>query len=642
MRLPNFLSTVSNRASLSITQTLYDRRALDCTSSKPLVQSLQRLMVLTSSSSRVRETLCLDGGLERLIQIMKETSDPDGTLSAFKWHLCMQCLLNLGARGSETVRMRVLEAGAIPVIATVLDNYLVAHGDSLEHRDRDRENRQRKQPQSVRTAPSLVNSETSQQTHTNLPQNGIMGPSAVGPSGTSTAGTLATLYVQETAQISAGDIQPQPGRADSTVEPNRGVGVGVGVAEHFLEQFSQATGRVVRSRRAQNPNEETPIPIHLSAVRPLPAADVDQAGMAQFVNGLLVPREQDVFWALEIIAFVSKYSHLRREMQETHFLPQLSLRPHEELFASGSDGDDADCAHECSSDCSNSCSHESSSECDQANCHQCGQQHKEIGFDSAGDMRMHESDETDFDEMDHDGSAAEVLAAFRAFESEKMKVSLPIGDEIERAYYTYDFENSVDYDDEYLTKSVNLFELVERFTAFRSPREFPHWACIIMRNFVRKDEGGIRQCANFACGKWEEFPRQFAKCRRCKRTKYCSKPCQLKAWSMHRYWCAPSPSSQPSTQTTVSQANGVTTITLAENPQTAALHPQPAQPPIIEPLVSQSQQDLPEPPADRAGPNGDANQLPPPFQPQSLGVLADSDLESRAESPQSSGFAFIN
>ncbi|MBQ5154055.1 hypothetical protein EGM85_12445, partial [Macrococcus caseolyticus] len=71
---------------------------------------------------------------------------------------------------------------------------------------------------------------------------------------------------------------------------------------------------------------------------------------------------------------------------------------------------------------------------------------------------------------------ADVLAAFKALGTEKITASLPIFDEVERAYYTYDFENSVDYDDEYLTKSVNLFELGERFTAFRSPREFPHWA----------------------------------------------------------------------------------------------------------------------------------------------------------------------
>lgn len=41
------------------------------------------------------------------------------------------------------------------------------------------------------------------------------------------------------------------------------------------------------------------------------------------------------------------------------------------------------------------------------------------------------------------------------------------------------------------------------------------------------------------CGKWESFPRQFAKCRRCRKAKYCGKECQSKAWSEgHRFWCS--------------------------------------------------------------------------------------------------------
>ena len=93
----------------------------------------------------------------------------------------------------------------------------------------------------------------------------------------------------------------------------------------------------------------------------------------------------------------------------------------------------------------------------------------------------------------------------------------------------------------------NVFSLVERFTFRPSPSELhlprlPHeiqyWAGVIMRNACRKDEtrGGIRQCANMVCGKWESFPREFAKCRRCRKAKYCGKECQSKAWADgHRY-----------------------------------------------------------------------------------------------------------
>lgn len=41
------------------------------------------------------------------------------------------------------------------------------------------------------------------------------------------------------------------------------------------------------------------------------------------------------------------------------------------------------------------------------------------------------------------------------------------------------------------------------------------------------------------CGRWESFPREFAKCRRCRKAKYCGKECQSTAWSEgHRFWCS--------------------------------------------------------------------------------------------------------
>jgi hypothetical protein len=41
------------------------------------------------------------------------------------------------------------------------------------------------------------------------------------------------------------------------------------------------------------------------------------------------------------------------------------------------------------------------------------------------------------------------------------------------------------------------------------------------------------------CGRWETFPREFAKCRRCRKAKYCGKECQSTAWSEgHRFWCS--------------------------------------------------------------------------------------------------------
>ncbi|KAK7035485.1 hypothetical protein VNI00_011778 [Paramarasmius palmivorus] len=99
-------------------------------------------------------------------------------------------------------------------------------------------------------------------------------------------------------------------------------------------------------------------------------------------------------------------------------------------------------------------------------------------------------------------------------------------------------------------KQTNVFSLVEKFTfrpssshsdEGRVPQEIQYWAGVIMRNACRKDDsrGGIRQCANMLCGRWESYPREFAKCRRCRKAKYCGKECQSTAWSEgHRFWCS--------------------------------------------------------------------------------------------------------
>lgn len=112
-----------------------------------------------------------------------------------------------------------------------------------------------------------------------------------------------------------------------------------------------------------------------------------------------------------------------------------------------------------------------------------------------------------------------------------------------------------EWDNEFVQKPgeqpYNIFPLIEKFTAKpsssrhssnpSSPQQgdMQYWAGVVMRNLCRKDEskGGIRQCAYWQCGKWEEYTRQFAKCRRCRRTKYCSKECQKGAWGSHRFWC---------------------------------------------------------------------------------------------------------
>ncbi|ODN83483.1 hypothetical protein, variant [Cryptococcus amylolentus CBS 6039] len=108
-----------------------------------------------------------------------------------------------------------------------------------------------------------------------------------------------------------------------------------------------------------------------------------------------------------------------------------------------------------------------------------------------------------------------------------------------------------------ISETPDIFSLVERLTfrpspsdpvMFKVPPEIQYWAGVIMRNSCRKDDarGGIRQCANMSCGRWEKYSREFAKCRRCRKAKYCSKECQSRAWQEgHRFWCSTSKDHDP-------------------------------------------------------------------------------------------------
>jgi hypothetical protein len=108
----------------------------------------------------------------------------------------------------------------------------------------------------------------------------------------------------------------------------------------------------------------------------------------------------------------------------------------------------------------------------------------------------------------------------------------------------------------------NVFSLVERFTFRPYPSEFglPAPLPIYLLQFstgrasscemlaARTTRGsGICQCANMICGIWERYPREFAKCRRCRKARYCGKECQSKAWSDgHRFWCSVKEAAAPS------------------------------------------------------------------------------------------------
>ncbi|CAG8485226.1 2956_t:CDS:2 [Ambispora gerdemannii] len=383
MRESNFSFPSQNRACVCITSALYDRRALDCTAILPLINSLTHLTYLTSTSPRIREILTMDGGLERLVRILKTTKANDKR-SGWKWSMAFQCVANVGVRGSEAIRTRVVEAGMVPVIITVLDNFLKAL-DQV-----------RPEKEQVVTALPLNSQQSLIATS----------PSPSAPLTTPFVGTVETGNSSSLIQMSEDLEQPFASYPHSQIDTT--ISISSNTSEYFNSNETNTHVDDAEQRASSNQNLRLSSATASTNVASWGSvADPEETTTATSQIPSNNTENKDILLSLQLLAYLSKYPQLRATFHN-------SYPPH------------------------------------------------------------------------------------------------------------------------------NVFSLVEKYTHRLHPQEIQYWAGVIMRNACRKDEsrGGIRQCAYMACGKWESYAREFAKCRRCRKAKYCSKACQSKAWSEgHRWWC---------------------------------------------------------------------------------------------------------
>lgn len=601
MREVNFSIPNVNKASVGITTALYDRRALDCTSTLPLINSLNHLAYLTTSSARIRDILTVDGGIERLVCILKAGRSKD-LMSMWKWNLAFQCVVNIGVRGSENVRTRVVEADMVPVIATILDNYVqvidklqskaeAANAKRTASGSHSLRSRESKPPNSFyeRHERSAVGDRTFRR---QAPPPSIEIPSAVSQH-----------------RLEPQTIEPlHPNSQQTLAVPNPSERI------VYARHHSHSHSRTHDSRHHFH-TYHSGIPTRdQGGLQPLaaalPAMDVSTTGF-----GLRPVRDVD-----RLPSMLQTGGASQPESPTTPNPPPPSssnrairrgIRPsirHQRSISGESDDPNAD-------EIPNP-----SGEADNANEPivdiQTGEGIEGIdGRDpilGSVDTPMglagpHGTDAQDAETFNitHrspiDGSiinptvnanpptANPPLAIPASFQvpsrylldssSSVVLPSMPREEDVLmslqllayvskycnlRSYFQKSHlvpklsisgeihlldddpglsrHNSVSLEEqeEYLLPDdYNIFPLVEKFTVRHHPPDMQYWAGVVMRNLCRKDDsrGGIRQCAYYECGKWEEYTRQFAKCRRCRRTKYCSKECQKSAWVYHRHWC---------------------------------------------------------------------------------------------------------
>lgn len=757
MRDSNYRSITNNRAAVTITTTLYDRRALDVTADKPLVNSLNHLTYLVSSSAKVRETLSNDGGIERLVEILHEchnttfnTTDnifnsEKKLLTAWKWTLAFQCLVLIGTRGTEKIRQKVVRAGMLPIIATVLDNYMSLHEGNFvpslsgsgppvcaymhPHFAAPDNNTTANAtffnnfaddnptgtfmnirfPGNTTPAPTRPVTQTLNPTIPGNPLENNPLATLVPPLALLEARLRPTIDAYNSHISSAYFNNSHINSLTSEDYENLTVdqlfklirGNNFNFAPNALDMTGPHRSSVnndIRRRfliisivKKLREEKEGDFPEHtcyddceydmdnnLQFLSDLYLQDEKSTHTTNMIHskiaprnftetGVVIPRDDDVVWCLQLLAYISKYPYLKEVLQNTHMIVDMSIRdkqmrmyserqmkskmrnqltmtsrqtliprsrkgrlfspsalPHStNAMASGGDNfierfnPSASNSPQMLSDLNirNDNFDLSEDKLDLYN------KPEDDGLTEDAEANDFDDDLDDFDEdsdhrnKDDDEEVDEYLSNFednvtvtpqnstylnnlydsiidaesivndldrelslfcisdkvnKFIEAECKKLSNSIIEKrLEQKEYlsrkwNYDTYKNFDIDDDEMKadcdydeslnecKKVNLFPMVEKFT-FLAGTDMYYWSGVIMRNSCRRNDfkGGVRQCSNLECGKWEKYPREFSKCKKCKRTKYCSRECQMRAWHCHKNWCVPSSSSSGSTATTV-------------------------------------------------------------------------------------------
>ena len=626
MREVNFSIPNVNKASVGITTALYDRRALDCTSTLPLINSLNHLAYLTTSSARIRDILTVDGGVERLVCILKQGRSQE-MMEMWKWNLAFQCVVNIGVRGSEAVRTRVVEADMVPVIATILDNYIKVIDKCREKVEADAR-RNALQALHRRSAKSITKST---RTDWQNPQDPVSEnrsfrrqepPHAIDIPQTLFSQTYQQQSQQhQSAESIAMDLTPMPPQFVMASHPERNTFSRHHHHHHHYHHRSQdgrpqmhgvlGTGsrhHAMQSVAATVPSMDTGDGFGLHPVR-----DVDRlpSTLPALQTGITSQPESPTTPSAPTMSSIMPGTRERR---------RPSARHQQSTSGESDDANGEEAASEVSA--ANEGLDEPMIDI-QATVNIQGVEDQDPMLDAVATPsgltapNVSEGQEAETFNITHrsamDGSIINanitptnnnigfppapppinvvnvpppimpqniharylvdrsappgILAATPRDEDVLMSLQLlayvskycnlrtyfqeshlvprlKIGQSLQMLDDSPPNCESLLLDEseceEYLLPDdFNIFPLVEKFTVRHHSQDMQHWAGVVMRNLCRKDDarGGIRQCAYYKCGKWEQWTRQFAKCRRCRRTKYCSKECQKNAWVFHRHWC---------------------------------------------------------------------------------------------------------
>jgi hypothetical protein len=609
MREVNFSIPNANKASVGITTALYDRRALDCTSTLPLINSLNHLAYLTTSSARIRDILTVDGGIERLICILKEGRSKD-MMDMWKWNLAFQCIFNIGVRGSENVRTRVVEADMVPVIATILENYIKVV-DKCREKAENELRRNARLGTSSRHHSSRSGEIASSSGHRAERTRRAVPPPI----------EIPQTFAQAPLESQAGDVTPTPSFSLSS-PPERTTFTRGRPPHHHHHRSQEGRAQLFGTLAGTARNIGQPLVTAIPAMETTesfalrPVRDVDRLPS-------MLPALQGEMTSQPVSPTTPNAPHGRqtspragtgRPRRRPSIRHQLSMSGESDLDAQQEEisaeaattagptvnepivgiqneinmSDIVDNAEMLDAGATPVALAAPPSEGTDENNETFNITHRHAldgslinpantqnnvpigGFSpvqpainvvnanppppwyprysqdrnaTAGVLAAMPRDEDVLMSLQLLAYVSKYCNLRSYFQKSHLVPKLKIGSDLQLLDGEAGSPAPVAEEDELeeyeLPDDFNIFPLVEKFTVRHHTSDMQYWASVVMRNLCRKDDsrGGIRQCAYYQCGKWEEYTRQFAKCRRCRRTKYCSKECQKSAWVYHRHWC---------------------------------------------------------------------------------------------------------
>lgn len=618
MRHSTQRSISSNRPVVTITSTVYDRRALDLNSDIPLINSLNHLTYLTSNSAKVRETVANDGALDRLVAILHDChlslmdclqfgiKDNDLNLDvtlpnaerirqqkklalcSWKWTLAFQCLVLTGTRGTEAIRRKVVSSGIIPVLATVLDNYLLYYAN-YDHLKGEYLKFDLKSLSS--TNMYFLLSQNHDETFEDYIKE-LVGKDLLDISTDDDFIVDSLIQSIGTKPIDFGNVWSKYKLSKNILDGHMDID-DMDMLDlkqsHCGDKFDTddlATGSHISNGASSNDyynDEDDEIEDENCFLEDIEQRPSILSPRSMFL-GRIIPKRDDLIWSLQLLAFVSKYTYMKTRLQNVELVKSLSFRSIIERVEKrlcqiennvNMNNEDIDSSMDYDNLISpqNIMIRSNSSGSINVNDHE-NNDNSNLGI-SLGDSPFPSSRINNLlgcNPMISKDITCELESLVEKcniikekertmkfgnnsfFDDDNKRISphfvmternrkeLYIMKEFHRNWDYNKISKELNYDCWYNVKNrqlLNIFPLVEKFTVTpENTHDVIYWSSVIMRNSCRKNEvTGVRQCANFSCGKWESYPREFAKCRRCKRTKYCSRKCQLQAWIYHRFWC---------------------------------------------------------------------------------------------------------